>query len=92
MTDTPQDFLNEQPAYKHRYQNTEAKNIAKDRYTIQKKHSHPPNAPSSNKTQDPIMQIIKVQIMAQSCPDDPVIPIMPSISGLQRSDKNSLEM
>jgi hypothetical protein len=38
------------------------------------------------------MQIIKVQIMAKSCPGDPVIPIMPNISGLQLADKNSLEM
>lgn len=38
------------------------------------------------------MQIIKGQIMAQSCPGDPVIPIMPNISGLQQSDKNSIEM
>jgi len=44
------------------------------------------------KPKDPIMQIIKVQIMAQSCPGDPVIPIMPNISELERLDKNSLEM
>jgi len=92
MTDAPQDSLHEKPAYKHSYQNPEDKNIAKGRHTIQKNTARHPVPQAQTKPQDPIMQIIKVQITTQNCPGDPVIPIMPNISGLQLADKNSLEM